>query len=186
MILKENLGGGMEKTAVYPGTFDPVTNGHIDIIKRALRLFDFVIVAITDNPYKEPFFTIEERKSFILQSTKGLKNLKVDYFDDLLVNYCKRQKGAVIIRGLRAVSDFEYEFQMALMNRKLSDSIETVFMMPSDKYTYLSSRLVKEVASFGGDVSGVVPEVVADGLRRRFKEVASKRGDFKPFFVERD
>lgn len=159
----------MTRIAVYPGTFDPVTNGHIDIIQRALRLFDLVIVAVTDNPHKEPFFSAEERKSFLLQATKGLENIKVDYFDDLLVNYCKRQNGAVVIRGLRAVSDFEYEFQMALMNRKLDDSIETAFMMPSEKYTYLSSRIVKEVASFGGDISGVVPEVVAEGLRRRFQ-----------------
>ncbi|MEK6577187.1 MAG: pantetheine-phosphate adenylyltransferase [Nitrospirota bacterium] len=157
------------KSAVYPGTFDPITNGHIDIIKRSLRIFDRVVIAVAPNPKKTPLFDINERIFMIEEATKGMKNIEIEPFDGLLVDYI-RQKGAIaIIRGLRAVSDFEYEFQMALMNRKLSDTIETVFMMPSEEYSYLTSSLIKEVASYGGEVKDLVPSIAAKRLKDIFK-----------------
>ena len=159
------------KSAVYPGTFDPITNGHIDIIKRSLRIFDRVVIAVAPNPKKTPLFDINERIFMIEEATKGMKNIEIEPFDGLLVDYI-RQKGAIaIIRGLRAVSDFEYEFQMALMNRKLSDTIETVFMMPSEEYSYLTSSLIKEVASYGGEVKDLVPSIAA----RRLKDIFKRR-----------
>lgn len=157
------------KSAVYPGTFDPITNGHIDIIKRSLRIFDRVVIAVAPNPKKTPLFDINERIFMIEEATKGMKNVEIEPFEGLLVDYI-RQKGAIaIIRGLRAVSDFEYEFQMALMNRKLSDTIETVFMMPSEEYSYLTSSLIKEVASYGGEVKDLVPSIAAKRLKDIFK-----------------
>jgi pantetheine-phosphate adenylyltransferase len=146
--------------AVYPGSFDPVTNGHLDIIRRGSRLFDRVVVAILRNPEKKPQFALAERRKILIKATAGIANVSVDSFDGLLVEYARRRGARVIVRGLRALSDFEYEFQMALMNRRLDSSIETVFMMPSEAYSYLSSRLVKEVARLGGSVSGLVPPEV--------------------------
>ncbi|MEW6409647.1 MAG: pantetheine-phosphate adenylyltransferase [Nitrospirota bacterium] len=159
----------MKKIAVYPGTFDPVTNGHVDLIERGLRIFETVIIAVLVNPKKEPLFTIEERLEMINDSTAGIKNVIVEAFDGLLVEYSKKRGASAIIRGLRAVSDFEYEMQMALMNRRLDTGIETVFMMPSEEYSYLTSSIVKEVASFGGSVAGLVPAVVEERLREKFR-----------------
>lgn len=157
------------KRAVYPGTFDPITNGHIDIIKRSLRIFDSVVIAVAPNPKKTSLFDLKERIFMIEEATKGMRNIEIETFEGLLVDYI-RQRGAIaIIRGLRAVSDFEYEFQMALMNRKLSDMIETVFMMPSEEYSYLTSSIIKEVASYGGEVKDLVPSMVAKRLKDIFK-----------------
>lgn len=157
------------KRAVYPGTFDPITNGHIDIIRRTLRIFDAVIIAVAPNPKKIPLFDLKERIFMIEEATKEMRNIEIEPFEGLLVDYI-RQRGAIaIIRGLRAVSDFEYEFQMALMNRKLSDTIETVFLMPSEEYSYLTSSLIKEVASYGGKVKDLVPSIVAKRLKDIFK-----------------
>ncbi|HLF85911.1 MAG TPA: pantetheine-phosphate adenylyltransferase [Nitrospiria bacterium] len=157
------------KIAVYPGTFDPITNGHIDIIKRSLRIFDRVVIAVAPNPKKTPLFDLNERIFMIEEATNGMMHIEIEPFDGLLVDYI-RQKGAIaIIRGLRAVSDFEYELQMALMNRKLSDTIETVFMMPSEEYSYLTSSLIKEVASYGGEVKDLVPSIAAKRLKDIFK-----------------
>ncbi|MCL4490515.1 MAG: pantetheine-phosphate adenylyltransferase [Nitrospirae bacterium] len=159
------------KLAIYPGTFDPVTNGHLDLIERGLRIFDELIVAVAYNPKKQPLFSIEERLHLIRESVKGYKKLRVEEFNGLLVDYVKSKSGIVIIRGLRAVSDFEYEFQMALMNRRLAMDIETVFMMPSEEFSYLTSTIVKEIASFGGSVSGLVPQTVEKVLKERFGKV---------------
>lgn len=155
-------------SAVYPGTFDPFTRGHLDLVERALRLFPRVIVAVADNPQKSPLFTVEERKAIIREATGHLAGVEVDAFHDLLVNYARSRGARAVVRGLRAVSDFEFEFQMALMNRKLADSIETVFLMPHEAYSYLSSRLVKEVASLGGHVDELVPPLAARLLKERF------------------
>lgn len=154
--------------AVYPGTFDPFTRGHLDLVERALRLFSPVIVAIADNPQKTPLFSIEERKAIIREATGHLQGIEVDAFHALLVNYARERGARAVVRGLRAVSDFEFEFQMALMNRKLADSIETVFLMPHEAYSYLSSRLVKEIASLGGQVDELVPPMAARLLKERF------------------
>lgn len=159
----------MKRTAVYPGTFDPVTKGHIDLIERSLRVFDEVIVAVAANPKKLPVFSLSERISMLKDATSKYKNVVVEGFDTLLVDYVKEKGAAAIIRGLRAVSDFEYEMQMALMNRKLDSSIETVFMMPSEEYAYLTSTIVKEIASYQGNVRGLVPNGVADRLKEKFK-----------------
>ncbi len=158
-----------KKIAVYPGTFDPITNGHIDLIERSLRIFDEVIVAIAHNPKKMPLFNIKERIEMITSSTKGLRNIKIETFDGLLVDYAKKKKAQAIIRGLRAVSDFEYEFQMALMNRRLDNKIETVFLMPSEEYSYLTSSIVKEIAAFKGSINGLVPKIVDKKLKEKFK-----------------
>ncbi len=160
----------MTKIAIYPGTFDPITNGHIDLIQRTLKIFDEVIIAVAPSQKKQPLFTIEERLELIRQSVKGLKGAKTEAFDSLLVDYAKSRKSIAIIRGLRAVSDFEYELQMALMNRRLNADIETVFMMPSEEYAFLTSTMIKEVASFGGDVKGLVPEVIEKAMREKFKK----------------
>lgn len=157
------------KIGIYPGTFDPITNGHIDIIERSILLFDQVIVAVTTNPAKSPLFDINERIEMIKSSIKAMRNVEVDGFDDLLVNYALKRKATAIIRGLRATSDFEFEFQMALVNRKLSEGLVTVFLMPNEKYTYLNSTIVKEVASFHGDVSRFVPPEVNQRLINKFK-----------------
>lgn len=159
----------MKRTAIYPGTFDPITNGHIDLIKRGLRIFDEVIVAITTAQKKQPLFTIQERLKLITGAVRNFKNVRAEAFDGLLIEYVKARKGIAVIRGLRAVSDFEYELQMALMNRKLDLEIETVFMMPSEEYTFLTSTIIKEVASFGGSVKGLVPDVVEKALKEKFR-----------------
>src|SRR5438552_366513 len=145
------------RVAVFPGSFDPLTNGHVDIIHRGARLFDRIVVAILMNADKQPLFSVSERVEIIRECFAGEANVEVETFDGLLVDYIKRRQASVIVRGLRAVSDFEYETQMALMNRHLNPAVETVFMMPSEQYTYVSSRLVKEVAALGGSVSGLVP-----------------------------
>jgi pantetheine-phosphate adenylyltransferase len=155
------------KLAVYPGSFDPLTNGHVDIIERGTHLFDKIIVAILVNVEKAPLFTMEERVGIVREVFKGRPNVEVDTFDGLLVDYVASRNADVIVRGLRAVSDFETEFQMALMNRRLSPDIETVFMMPAEQYTYISSRLIKEVFSLGGQVRGLVPEIVESRLREK-------------------
>ena len=153
------------KLAVYPGSFDPLTNGHVDIIERGMRLFDKIVVAILVNVEKAPLFTMQERIDILREVFKGQAHVEVDTFDGLLVDYVARRKANVIVRGLRAVSDFETEFQMALMNRRLSPHVETVFMMPAEQYTYISSRLIKEVFALGGQVNGLVPEIVESRLK---------------------
>jgi pantetheine-phosphate adenylyltransferase len=160
----------MSKIAIYPGTFDPITNGHIDLIQRTLKIFDEIIVAVASSQLKEPLFSSEERLELIRQAVRDLKGARAELFDSLLVDYAQDKKSIAIVRGLRAVSDFEYELQMALMNRRLNSSIETVFMMPSEEYTFLSSTMVKEVASFGGEVKGLVPHVVEKALKEKFKK----------------
>jgi len=155
-------------TAIYPGTFDPITNGHIDIIYRSLKLFDNIIVAIGSNPKKAPLFTLEERMWMIRESFKDNPEISVKAFDGLLVDFAKAHNAKVIIRGLRAISDFEYEFQMALMNRQLDNEIETVFLMPSEEYSYLTSSLIKEVSSLGGDITSFVPPHVYEMLKKKF------------------
>jgi pantetheine-phosphate adenylyltransferase len=155
------------RTAIYPGSFDPITNGHLDIVQRAARLFDRVIVAVAHNEGKKPLFTPEERLELVRQCVGQMPNVTVDSFNELLVNYVERAGGQAIIRGLRAVSDFEFEFQLALMNRKLNGRIETIFMMPKETYTFLSSRIVKEIARLGGDVGCFVPASVQKALSRK-------------------
>jgi pantetheine-phosphate adenylyltransferase len=159
------------KRAIYPGSFDPVTFGHIDVIGRALRLFDEVVVAVATSEGKSPLFPVAERLELIKSSLPGEPRLSVKQFDGLLVDFVQAEKAAAVIRGLRAVSDFEFEFQMALMNRRLAPDVETIFLMPKEDYSYISSRLVKEVARLGGDVSGVVPAPVAAALRLKFGAV---------------
>ena len=161
----------MNKIAIYPGTFDPFTAAHIDIVKRALRIFDEIIVAVAPSQKKMPLFTLEERIDLIRKSAEGLKGVRTEAFYGLLVEYVLEKKGVAIIRGLRAVSDFEYEMQMALMNRRLNHDIETVFLMPSEEYSFLTSTMVKEVASFGGSVNGLVPEIVEKALTDKFKTI---------------
>jgi pantetheine-phosphate adenylyltransferase len=160
------------KRAIYPGTFDPLTFGHIDIIERSVRLFDQVIVAILTNPQKAPLFPVQERIEIMTEVLKPrFSNVEIEVFNGLLVDYAVQKKAQAIVRGIRAVTDYEYEFQMALMNRRLAPGIETVFMMPAENYSYLSSRLVKEIAELGGSVSGLVPETVEKRLKQRFKKV---------------
>jgi pantetheine-phosphate adenylyltransferase len=157
------------RTAIYPGSFDPLTNGHLDVLQRASKLFDRVIVAIALNESKNPLFSLEERLALMKPAISRLKNVKADVFEGLLVEYAAKQKAQAIVRGLRAVSDFEFEFQMALMNRKLDQKIETIFMMPKETYTFISSRIVKEIARLGGDVSPFVPSHVTVALRNKLK-----------------
>ncbi len=157
----------MSTLAVYPGSFDPLTNGHVDIIMRGARLFDRIVVAILVNAEKNPLFSMAERVEIAREVFKSQSNVEVDTFDGLLVDYVARRGAQVIVRGLRAVSDFEFEFQMALMNQRLDSRIETVFMMPAEQYTYISSRLIKEVFSLGGRVSGLVPDLVEQRLRQK-------------------
>ena len=158
---------GRKTMAVYPGSFDPITNGHLDIIARGLTVFDEVVIAILVNPDKEPLFSVEERYDIIRETYAGDARVRVDTFSGLLVDYAEKVGASVIVRGLRAISDFEYEFQMALMNRRLSDEIETVFLMPSETYTYVNASLVKEIARYGGAIEGLVPPNVAPLLRKR-------------------
>ena len=162
----------MERIAVYPGTFDPVTNGHVDIAERGLKLFDKIIVAILNNPIKECLFTIEERLEMLESSFENYPDITVETFNGLLVDYAASQNCIAILRGMRAVSDFEYEFQMALMNRRLNPAIETVFMMPAESYSYVSSRLVKEVFQLGGRVSDLVPPAVERRLCEEYGDPA--------------
>ncbi len=157
------------RTVIYPGSFDPLTNGHLDVIQRAAKLFDRVIVAVAKNEGKQPLFTLKERVDLVARAIHRLPNTTAEPFDGLLVDYVKRRHAQAILRGLRAVSDFEFEFQLALMNRKLNEKIETIFMMPKDTYTFLSSRIVKEIARLGGDVSAFVPAHVQIALKRKLK-----------------
>lgn len=152
------------RKVIYPGSFDPLTNGHLDVIQRAAKLFDEVIVAVARNESKHPLFTLDERKQLVVKSVRHLPNVTADSFEGLLMSYAEKCKAQAVIRGLRAVSDFEFEFQLALMNRKLNERIETIFMMPKDTYTFLSSRIVKEIAQLGGDVSAFVPAHVRTAL----------------------
>jgi pantetheine-phosphate adenylyltransferase len=157
-----------KKTAIYPGFFDPITNGHLSIVSRALKIFDRLIIAILKNPQKNPLFTVDERIYMINQTLKSEANVEVDTFDGLLVDYAVKKDSNVVIRGLRALSDFEYEFQMALMNRKLNRNIQSIFLMTDYKWFYTSSTIIKEAASFGGDISGLVPKVVNQKLKEKF------------------
>ena len=158
----------MKHVAVYPGTFDPVTNGHIDLVERSLRIFGEVIVAVAENPKKAPLFPLEERIAMLRTVTANYKNVSIEGFDGLLVDYVRKKSAVAIIRGLRAVSDFEYEMQMALMNRRLDSNIETVFLMPNVEYSFITSTIVKEAASYGGDVSSLAPRVVVEKLKKKF------------------
>ncbi len=155
--------------AIYPGSFDPVTNGHLDLIERAAQLFDRLIVAVLKNDGKEPLFTTAERIEMLREATRGWPNVEVDMFGGLLVEYARQKQARVILRGIRAVSDYEYELQMALMNRKLAPEIETVFLLPAEAYSYLSSRLVKEIARLGGSVHGLVPPIVEQRLQTKMR-----------------
>ena len=157
-----------KRVAIYPGTFDPVTFGHIDIMRRALKIFDRVIIAVALNPNKDPLFSLEKRVTFIKEATKNLKNLEVLPFDNLLINLAHSKKASVVIKGLRAISDFEFELQMGLMNRTLDEKIETLFMIPSQEFSFLSSNLVKETARHGGNVSKLVPKIVFKELKKSF------------------
>jgi len=154
--------------AVYPGTFDPITNGHLSIVNRALKIFDKLIIAILNNPQKEPLFSIEERIAMIKDVLRSKSNIEVDVFDGLLVDYVLKKKSNVILRGIRALSDFEYEFQMALMNRKLNRDVQSIFLMTDYKWFYISSTIIKEAASFNGDISGLVPPSVCEKLKEKF------------------
>ena len=158
----------MGKRAVYPGMFDPVHNGHVDLIERSLRIFDELIVAVGANPSKSELFTVAERMEMIDEATAGYENLRIVAFDGLTIDLVARERADCIVRGIRAVSDFEYEFQMALMNRKIRATVETVFLMPHERYTYISSRLIKEVASFGAAITGMVPPGVEKRLAAKF------------------
>jgi pantetheine-phosphate adenylyltransferase len=153
--------------AIYPGSFDPPTNGHLDLIQRGSKIFDELVVAILRNSEKVPMFSVAERREMLLELTADLSNVQIDTFDGLMVEYAKSMDASCVLRGIRAVSDYEYELQMALMNRKIEPTLETVFMMPADKYSYVSSRLVREVAQAGGPVKGLVPEVVEQKLREK-------------------
>jgi len=157
-----------EKIAIYPGTFDPITNGHISILNRALKIFDKLVIAILNNTQKEPLFTLEERLAMIREVLKSLENVEVDCFDGLLVDYAVKKGTNVVIRGLRALSDFEYEFQLALMNRKLNRDVQSVFLMTDYKWFYTSSTIIKEAAKWGGDISGLVPPLVCKKLKEKY------------------
>src|SRR3954471_23761332 len=159
----------MTRRAIYPGSFDPVTNGHLDVIERARKLFDEVIVAVAHNDQKNPLFSLDERLDLLRSTIGETKNVEVAPLDGLLVNFAVTRKATAVIRGLRAISDFEFEFQMALMNRKLESSVETIFLMPKEGYTCFSSRIVKEIARLGGDVTGFVPPRVAEALAQKLK-----------------
>ncbi|MFC1675134.1 pantetheine-phosphate adenylyltransferase [Candidatus Omnitrophota bacterium] len=159
----------MCQRAVYPGSFDPVTYGHIDLIKRAKEIFSEVVVAVAHNPIKEPLFTVKERLALLKEATSGISGVIIDDFEGLVVDYARKQKSKVLIRGLRMISDFEYEFQMALTNRKIAPDIETIFLMPQESYCYISSRLLKETAALGADLSSFVPEAVEKSLKNKLK-----------------
>jgi len=156
------------RTVIYPGSFDPLTNGHLDLIQRAAKLFDQVIVAVAKNDGKSPLFSLTQRLELVAHAIEHLPNVSADSFDGLLVDYVEQRDGQAVVRGLRAVSDFEFEFQLALMNRKLNERIETIFMMPKDPHSFLSSRIGKEIARLGGDVRAFVPEQVEGALKKKF------------------
>lgn len=156
------------RTVIYPGSFDPITNGHLDVVLRAARLFDRVIVAVANNDSKQPLFTLAERRTLVTRATRHISNVETDSFDGLLIDYARTRRADAIIRGLRAVSDFEFEFQLALINRRMNETIETIFLMPRETYTFLSSRVVKEICRLGGDVSPFVPRPVLRALERKF------------------
>lgn len=160
----------MIKKAIYPGTFDPITNGHLDLVVRAAQIFDEVIIAVSDNPRKNPLFSIEQRMAMVEKAVAGIDNVSIDRFDDLLVNFVNRKKAKFVIRGLRAVSDFEYEFQLASANRRLDENVETIFLTPSESNYFISSSLVREISYYDGDVSSFVPESVQQSLKKRWKE----------------
>lgn len=160
----------MKRAAIYPGTFDPLTLGHLDVIRRAAKMVDRLIVAVASRPNKNLFFSLEERVALVEGAVKGIRNVEVETFQGLLVNYARRRKVGVLVRGLRAFSDFEYEFQMALSNRKLAPDVETMFLMTSEAYSYISSSVVREVAELGGDTSGLVPPNVQAALKRKLKK----------------
>ena len=166
------LGPPNGRLAIFPGSFDPLTNGHVDIVLRCAHLFERVLIAVLVNPHKTPLFTADERVAIIREVFREYPNVEVDTFGGLLVEYARQRRASALVRGLRAVSDFEYEFQMALMNRHLEPTLETVFMMPAEQYTYLSSRLIKEVFSLGGEVRGIVPTVVEDWMRKKQRATA--------------
>jgi pantetheine-phosphate adenylyltransferase len=156
------------RRAIYPGSFDPITNGHLDVIERARKLFDEVVVAVAHNDEKQPLFSLDDRLDLLRETAGKIDNVRIAEFEGLLVEFARKAEAGAVIRGLRAISDFEFEFQMALMNRKLDAAVETIFLMPKEEYTYLSSRIVKEIARLGGDVSGFVPACVAKALGRKF------------------
>lgn len=160
-----------KRCAIYPGSFDPVTYGHLDLIKRATNIFDEVIVAVAHNSQKKPLFSVDERLNMLKEATKGYRKIKIEDFDGLVVDFAHAKKINVIIRGLRMLSDFEYEFQMALTNRKLASSVETIFLMPSESYSYISSRLLKEAAFLGADLKHFVPAYVGKMLRNKFSRL---------------
>lgn len=162
--------------AIYPGSFDPITHGHLDLIARGGQMFNHLVVALLTNLEKQPLFTVEERVEMLRQVTRGMPNVSVDTFSGLLVDYATRKKARAILRGIRAFSDYEYELQMALMNRRLQPKIETIFLMPAEQYAYLSSRLVKEIFQHGGPVKGLVPDVVEQRLREKFSPQAMGKG----------
>jgi pantetheine-phosphate adenylyltransferase len=157
------------KIAVYPGSFDPITNGHLDVLKRALKIFDKVFIAVGENPRKKTLFTVKERVDMLKAATKGMKNVQVEHFNGLLLKYAKKKSASAVVRGLRAVSDFENELQLALMNRKINPGIETIFIMTRGMYCYLSASIVKEAASMGGSLRGMVPPIVGKKLRQKYK-----------------
>ena len=157
------------RVGLYPGSFDPVTNGHLDVIERARKLFDEVIVSVAHNDEKQPLFTLEERLDLLREALGKIDNVRIAHFEGLLVDFAIKENAGAVIRGLRAISDFEFEFQMALMNRKLEGAVETIFLMPKEEYTYLSSRIVKEIARLGGDVSSFVAAPVAKALGKKLK-----------------
>jgi pantetheine-phosphate adenylyltransferase len=165
---RPRAGGGPERVAVYPGSFDPITNGHVDIILRGALIFDRIVVAVLVNSEKRPLFSIDERVETAREVFRGEPKVEVDAFEGLLIDFARQKGATVIVRGLRAVSDFEFEFQMALMNRRLAPDIETVFMMPAEAYTYISSRVIREVFSLGGSIRGVVPEIVEARMRQKY------------------
>jgi len=163
------------RRAIYPGSFDPVTNGHLDVIERARKLFDEVVVAVAHNDEKQPLFSLKERLDLLRETAGKINNVRIADFDGLLVEFARAERAGAVIRGLRAVSDFEFEFQMALMNRKLETAVETIFLMPKEEYTYLSSRIVKEIARLGGNVSAFVPAPVARALKNKLQKHVSRK-----------
>jgi len=159
----------MSRTVVYPGSFDPITNGHLDVVERAAKLFDKVVVAVAANVEKKPLFSVKERKAMVERAVRHIPHVRVDSFEGLLVDYARQVQAAAVVRGLRVVSDFEYELQLALMNRRMEPRVETIFLAPRDTYIYLSSRMIKEIVRLDGEVAGLVPPFVEEALRRRLR-----------------
>ena len=166
----------MQKTAIYPGSFDPVTNGHLDIVERGLKLFDKIIVAILTNPGKKFLVPLEERREMLEESMKDFSNVEIDTFDGLTVDYANQRKAQGILRGLRALSDFEYEFQMALMNRRLNREVQTVFLMTGLRWIYTSSSIIKQAAQFGGSIKGMVPPLVEKKIKAKYRSISEQNG----------